>query len=70
MEHGLLTAWLAGVGVIFLFLGIDCLKSRDESFVTSVVNTAANKSQGMTQTNSNSLGPVIAGFFLWSAWIN
>lgn len=64
MEHGLLTAWLAGVGVIFLFLGIDCLKSRDESFVTSVVNTAANKSQGMTWKRiANSLGPVIAGFF-------
>jgi len=64
LDYGLLTAWLVGVGVIFFFLGIDCLKTRDESFVTSVVNAASKKSQGMTwKRTANSLGPVIAGFF-------
>lgn len=64
MDYGFLTAWLVGIGVILLFLGIDCLKARDESFVTSVVNAASNNSQGKTwKRTANSLGPVIAGFF-------
>lgn len=64
MDYVLLTAWLVGVSVILMFLGIDCLRTRDESFVTSVVNATTNKAQEkIWKKTANNLGPVIAGFF-------
>lgn len=64
MDNCLLAAWLAGLSVILAFLGYDYFKTRDKSFVSSVLNAAENKKQAkLWKQFIDRVGPVAASFF-------